>query len=326
MLGSCSTGGEAAISAGMSGGSSQSLVFLNCRAVSEEEVEFEFSRSVTVKSLTLNPGLSIASVENGSTVRIRLEESAAPGTLISADLLVEDENRNTINVLAAFRSRNNRIPDLVINELCTEYANVTAGRKAEFIEFKMKSDGNLGAMRVFIIGNSNAARETIYEFSPVEVKKDEYVVLHLRTYDPASKNEYGDLAESGGLNSSPTARDFWIPGTTKLLHKTAVVYVVDQDDRIINAVMICENPAAPWPKDYFFEAANSLFEQGAWQAADGITSRPADAVNSSGTTNTRTICRDETLAGNSGSNADWYITATSSATPGGENNPKRHSN
>ena len=326
MLGSCSTG-EAAISAGMLGRSSQALVFLGGRAVSEEEVEFEFSRPVIIRNLSFNPDISVVSVEDGGIVRVRLEENLEPGMLITADLLAEDENRNTINVLVTLRSRNNRMPDLVINELCTEYVNNDGKRRAEFIEFKVKSDGNLGAMRVFIAGNSNAARQTIYEFSPVEVRRGDYIVLHLRTYDPASRNEYGnDLAQSGGLNSSPNARDFWIPGTTKLLHKTSFVYVLDQDDRVLSAVMLCENPNAPWPKDYFFDTAAFLFEQGAWQSEDGISCRPSDAVRTSGTTNTRTICRDETLGKNSNSSADWYITATSGATPGTVNDPRRHSN
>jgi len=324
VLGSCSTG-EAAASAiaQMFGGSSQALLFLNCRAVSEDEIEFEFSQPVTVKSLNFDPALSIASVEDGSTVRVRLEESPAPGVHFTADLLAEDSDRNTINVLVPFRSRNNRMPSLVINELCTENNKP----KAEFIEFKMKSAGNLGAMRVFIMGNTNAAKLTIYEFMPVEVKKDEYVVLHLRNVEEACKDEYGEnLDESGGKDSSPTARDFWLPGNDKLMHKEATtVYVLDQDDRVLGAVMISTSLDSWWNKDYFAEAADFLFQQGAWKSADGKICGPENAARSAGTTNTRTICRDETVE-NTNTAADWYITATSGATPGKPNSTKRYSN
>ena len=322
MFGSCSTP-DATMSSRMSGGSSQTLSFEKCKAVSEEEIEFVFSRSVTVKSIVFYPDLPVASIENGTEVKVTLEKRTEPGKLITVDLLAEDEKRNTINVLVSFRARNNRMPDLVINELCTEYASVTAGRKAEFIEFKMKSDGNLGGMRVFIIGNSAAAKETIYEFSPVDVKKGDYVVLHLRTYDPLSIDEYGsNLTASGGLNSS-AARDFWIPESSKLLHKTSMVYVLDQDDSVINAVVISEKADPWWTKDYFAETAAFLFANNAWLSASGEVPEPSDAFISAGTTNTRTICRDET-AENTNTAADWYITATSSATPGGVNNTKRY--
>jgi len=321
-FGSCSTG-DAASAAQMFGGSSQALLYLNCRAVSEDEIEFEFSRPVMVKSLNFEPAVEIASIQNGKIARIKLEEKTEPGMLFTADLLAEDEKKNTINVLVSFRSRNNRMPELVINELCTENGT-SANKKTEFIEFRMKSDGNLGAMRIVILGNSSASKQTIYEFLPCEVKRNEYLVLHLRTLEETCKNEYGgNLLESGGANASG-ARDFWIPGSIKLIQRTtSAVYVLDQDDRVLDAVMICENPEASWSKDYFTQAAEFLFSQGAWKSADGGICRPADAVISAGTTNTRTICRDETKA-NSRTAADWYITATSSATPGGENSDKRY--
>ena len=313
---SCSTE-DAGASSRMIGGASTALLYQGCKAVSEDEIEFTFSQSVTVKELTLDPELRVESIENGSTVKIKLAETQTPGKLITADLVAEDKKKNSINVLVSFRARNDRMPDLIINELCTEYASVTAGRKSEFIELKMKSAGNLGAMRLCIVGNSNASMQTIYEFSPAEVKKDEYVVVHLRTLDPESTDELsGNLAESKGLNSSPAARDFWIPGNVKLMHKTSIVYILDQDDEVLSAVMICEKPDLPWPKDYFNETVGFLLDKGIW--IDG-------PVPSSGTTNTRTICRDETVV-NTNSAADWYITATSSATPGSANNPKRYVN
>jgi len=319
VFGSCSTGDAVSAAAQMLGGSSQALLYLNCRAVSEDEIEFEFSQPVMVKSLNFQPAVEIASIEDGSIVKVRLEEKTAPGILFTADLLAEDENKNTINVLISFRSRNNRIPSLVINELRTENSKP----KAEFIELKMTSDGNLGTVRVFIASNNK--EPMVYEFMPVEVKKDEYVVLHLRNTEEGCVDEYGaNLAASGGTNSSATARDLWLPGNVKLLRKTDIVYLLDQDDRVLDAVMLSETADAWWSKEYFAEAANFLFSQGAWKTVDGRIGGPQDAVISAKTTNTRTICRDETME-NSNTVADWYIAATSSATPGEKNSEKRFS-
>jgi len=322
-LGSCSTG-EAATAVLMMGSSSQAPVFLNCRAVSDDTVEFEFSQPVKVTSLNFEPVIEINSIENGSTVTVKFCEGLTPGCLFAADLLAEDEKKNTINVLVPFRARNSRMPKLVINEICTETASAAAGKKEEFIEFKMKSTGNLGAMRIVINGNTTAAKETVYEFSPVEVKKDEYVVLHLRTFNQSSIDEYTDnLDESVGVNASPAARDFWIAGETKLLHKTAMIYVLDQDDNVLDAVMLSENQDNWWAKDYFAETAEFLFNSGAWKSTNGNVCGPQDAVASGKTTNTRTVCRDETVE-NSNTAKDWYITDTSCATPGKPNNPKRY--
>jgi len=317
---SCSTP-DTSISAQIQGNSSQSVLYLNCKAVSEDEIEFEFSRPVTIRNLVFFPDIPIESIENGSTVRVKLKEGAVPGNLITADLLAEDENKNTINVLVSLRARNNRMPDILINELCTEYSNP----KTEFIEFLIKSDGNLGGMRVIIHGNSNASRQTIYEFKPVEVKENDFVVLHLRTVDDNCIDEYGDnLDESGGKNATPGARDFWIPGNTKLVHKEAtIIYVLDQDDKVLTALIVTNKPDPWWSKDYFADAAIFLYNQGVWLSPEGHIPRPADAANSTGTTNTRTINRDE-AAENPNTAAAWYVTVTSGATPGRTNNLNRN--
>jgi hypothetical protein len=178
-------------------------------------------------------------------------------------------------------------------------------------------------MRVFFAGGSQ--KPAMYEFAPVEISAGEFVVLHLRKMEEGCVDEYNDnLSESGGADSSPKARDFWVPGTSSLINKAmGFVYVLDQDDKVLDAIMHSENPASWWTKDYLAEAAEFLFLQDAWKSADGGICGPTDAIRSAGTTNTRTICRDETLE-NTGTAADWYITATSSATPGNENNPKRY--
>ena len=293
---------------------------LSVKMVSETEIYFEFSGPVDIVSLSFEPFLAIGSVENGRTVKVVLEEYPGPGILITADLTAEDAWGNTIELQVPFRSRNNRTPDMLINELRTEYS----GLRSEFIEFKIKSSGNLGALRVFACGNYK--NPLVYEFSPAEVTKDDYVVVHMRTLESLCVDEYGDdPAESGGTDSCTTAWDFWVPGSTKLLHKTDAVYVLDQDDKVVCAVMLSETPDTWWKKDYFAQAAGFLFNQNAWKSPAGDICTPMDAVSSANinTALTRTISRDETVE-NTNTCADWYITANSCATPGQKNNPKRY--
>jgi len=301
------------------GGKSESPVFLSCQAVSETEINFRFSLPVKVVSLHFEPEITLDEVEDGSTIRVTYSDGPGDGERLTADLLVEDDNGNTLNVLVPFLTRNNRIPPLLINEIRTEYSKP----KCEFIELRTLQAGNLGALRLFIAGNYKAPM--VYEFSPVEVAAGEYITLHLRTTEETNCDEMGhDLTESGGADSSTTARDLWIPGSSKLVHKTDVIYLLDQDDRVVDSVLLSESAEAWWNKDYFAEAAELLFKAGAWESADGKICSPAEAVPSSGTTLTRTICRDETLSEYSGTAADWYITANSSATPGKQNSTKRY--
>jgi hypothetical protein len=240
-----------------------------------------------------------------------------------ADILVEDRNGNTLNVLVPFRTRNDDFPSFVITEIRTEYSKP----KVEFVELRMLTAGNLGALRMFIAASGLDA--PFFEFPPAAVSAGEYVVVHLRTLDPASVNETGgDLADTPYTKDNeaqPDARDFWIPESKKHLSKKAgAVFFTDQDDRIIDAVMFGESAAGPvWQDEKMARAAELLGNAGAWIAADGNIPGPAAAVLSKDTSATRSICRDEAAAdGNSA--ADWYITATSGATPGKPNNTKRY--
>ena len=215
-------------------------------------------------------------------------------------------------------------PELQINEMRTEYEN--SSYRVEFIEFKMRTAGDLGGVRVYIAGNYK--NPLVFEFLPVEVEKDEYILLHLRTLEDSCVNEYGGMDESDGTDSSPTARDFWIPGSEERLRKTDAVYVLDNNGNVLDAVMLAEKTSAEsWPllsrQDCFTPAAEFLFNNGAWKSANGTIPGPADAVSTSGigSSKIRSISRDETVE-DTDTAADWYITASNGLTPGRENNPQ----
>jgi hypothetical protein len=185
----------------------------------------------------------------------------------------------------------------------------------------------MGALRLFIAGHS--LTKPVYEFPPAEIEAGEYIVLHLRTLDEESVDETGqDLALSPGNEARPDARDFWVRGTAKLLRRTDALWIVDQDGKIIDAVLLSENPDSRWSSEQVAQAAELFGREKAWfprsedEVDEDWVPSPSDARITTGTTATRTICRDETLnpeprAGN------WYITATSGATPGKTNDPRR---
>jgi len=324
---SCSTDGSIQQ---ILGKSVQAPVFLDCRPVTSTEIVFKFSLPVRVVSLNFDAGLETESVEDGSEVRISFSRALEEGKKITADILVEDADRNTLNVIVPFRARNDRMPALVFNEL--RFDNSSSNNKVEFVEFKVLEPGNLGAMRLFIAHQSLSS--PFYEFPPAEVKAGEYVVLHTRTVEEGCVDETGEnLGLSKGVEALSDARDFWIPGNKKLLHNTNGLWLLDQDDRIIDALLLSETAdlagvSAALAKT-FAASAEFLGKKKAWYplsgdaATEGWIPAPSDAVITKGTTNTRTLCRDETIPARPRAD-NWYITATSSATPGKLNNPKRY--
>jgi len=303
------------------GSRAEAPVFIDCRPVSSTQMVFKFSQSVNVKSIYFDPPLEVDSIEGGEEVTVVFAKKLEEGKKVTADLVVEDSSKNTLNVIVPFRTRNDRMPRLVFNELRTEYSKP----KVEFVEFISQGPGNLGGMRLFIAGSSPTT--PVYEFAPTEVKPGEYIVLHLRTIEEGCQDETGaDLAFSAGTEANNEARDLWLPGSSKLLHKTDALWLMDQDNKIIDAVLLSESQDAKW-SDKITEAANLLGKGKAWLPSSGNSAEwspgPSDAVITAGTTLTRTICRDDTLSPKPCAGS-WYITANSSATPGKENNPKRY--
>jgi hypothetical protein len=299
-------------------------VFLGSRAVSETEIRFGFSKPVTLVSAAFSPDFAADGADDGSDIVISAEETPEGGSYtggrkIKADLLVEDADKNTLNVLTEFRTRNGRLPRFLITEIRTE----TSKPKGEFVELKMLEDGNLGALRMFVATNTMDA--PTFEFDPVEVKKGDYVVIHLRTYEDGAENEYGNDLKAATATGSSASRDFWLSDSTERLRITDAVFFLDQDDAVIDAALFSND--GTWggktKVGNMAKAADLLHEKGAWKTASGGVPLPADAFSSAGTTNTRTICRDET-APDTDAAADWYITKSSGATPGKPNNPARY--
>jgi hypothetical protein len=310
--------------------SAEAPVFTACKVLSGKQVEFNFSTDVRVRYARFIPEIPVEQTLDGNPVSVIFAEERAGGEKITADILVEDNNGNTLNILVPFRTRNDRVPEFVINEIRLDTAtsnSVSAGttHKSEFIEIKTITAGNLGAVRLFIISAND--KSCVYELPTAEVSANEYIILHLRSL-PTDKaiDETGselDLAAADTVADSPKdARDIWLPSNKKLIHKTDVIYFVDQDDSVIDGLVLCEDEKSWTKNSAFAKSAEFLAKQGAWLNADGIQIKSpsfSDAAASTGTTATRTLCRDETKA-DGNTSADWYICATSKASPGKKNN------
>ncbi|MDR2051891.1 MAG: hypothetical protein LBP80_00610, partial [Treponema sp.] len=246
LLSACACSAETAVQQ-LLGSSAEAPEFLECRAISSTKISFRFSLPVTVSSLRFEPTLAVDSVEGGEEVMVTLQEPLSGGERFLADILVADEGGNTLNVLTPFRSRNDEMPRLVINEIRTEYSKP----RVEFVELRTLTAGNLGGIGLFLA--ETGTEEPFYEFPPARAAAGEYIVIHLRSLDPNSVDEAGDdlgaTVYTKENEAWPDSRDFWIPDAKKHLSKKAgMVYLLDQDDEVLDAILWSES-ADPWWAD-----------------------------------------------------------------------------
>jgi len=212
------------------------------------------------------------------------------------------------------------VPVILINELRTEYDS--SPKRAEYIELKVKKSGNLQGIKLYIMWNS--IMPYIFSLPAIDVKEGEYITYHLRTLGNNCIDELGDnLALSGGNDACPTARDLWVSGSEKWLHKTDIVYLQDADGNILDAVVLNEKPNTAWVNErkHFTGILEFLFNKDAWKTVNGTLADYLDAVDTSGvgTSSIISICRYENDTDTNTKN-DWYVTASNGNSPGLPNN------
>jgi hypothetical protein len=289
--------------------------FVDFNLLSKKEIRFNFTTAVNNIFCAFTPHQEIESIQDGKTVKINLKESLELQTEFLIELNVKDAWDNSLSVEVPLFV-NDWIPKIEINELRTEYSKDAS--RAEFVEFKVKSAGNLGGLRLYIMYNSK--KPFVFDFPPVDVKQGEYITLHLRTLENSCINELGEnLSESEGTDSSPIARDLWISGSLKLLHKTDIVYLQDANGRILDAVILNEEPGETWKKNqsHFTEIIENLYNSGAWKSEDGNLPGPFDTIDTSTikSSATKSISRYENKE-NTHTAKDWHITNTGGVSPG----------
>ena len=281
---------------------------------SNKEIRINFSETVKIVSCTFTQHQEIERIQDGKTVIIYLKENLELKTKCLIELNVKDDRDNSLSFEVPLFA-NYWIPEIEINELRTEYSGTAL--QTEYVEFKVKSTGNLDGLRLFIMWDPK--KPYIFDLPAVDVKSNEYITLHMRTLDSICINELGeDLSESPGKDSSPTARDLWVPDNkTKWLHKTDIVYLQDANGRILDAIVMNEKPGETWDKNraHFAKITEDLYNKGAWKSIDGKLPGPLDAVDTSKIATTKTINRYEGKE-NTHTAKDWYITNTKDATPG----------
>jgi hypothetical protein len=293
--------------------------FMNYSIISKREINFIFSKKVKLDSILIEPYQEINKIDEGSVITIHFKEDIITDTNFIIELWVADKSGNRLHVYSPLYIENQNV-QLIINEIYTEYSSST--KRTEFIEFKVIKPGNLEGIKVYCASNNKTPM--IYEFPAVNVRLDEYVILHTRNIEVSCIDELGEnLSESGGKDSCPTARDLWIPGNNKLLRRYEVVYITDKNNKVLDAVILADGPDSWNKRPYLFEAAEFLLEQNAWYFTESEVRGAADAVDCSsivGAT-TKSVSRDEARA-NTKSMDDWYVTAASGTTPGLLNSKK----
>lgn len=271
----------------------------------EKIVQFEaelLNTADNTSSICMTDPLScVLKGEGVFSIPVTFSEKTKAGCPYTLFAIAKDEAGNSLSFSISFSGFNDRVPQIILNEVRTEYTKP----KAEFVEMIVLEDGNIGGVVVY---NAHDGEKSQYTFPAVEVKKDECIVLHYRLLEEACKDEYGALDESGGTESTPGARDFWIPEARARIGLNDVLLIkTSYNGNVLDALLMSESGKETWKTEEIEKAAKKAYESGVWSAGW----KPKDAVCSDYVTTTRTLSRQK--------DGSWITTASSGATPGKEN-------
>lgn len=284
--------------------SSSGLVLFFTEAIDCATVELQDDNTQAIIPCSVDTALSGQTSPTKFSLPVEFSEQTLCGFPYTLFAQAEDESGNSITFSFSFAGYNERVPSILLNEVRTEYSKP----KVEFIELKVCEDGNIGGV---VLYNAYDGEEAMYIFPSVEVKKDDFIVLHYRTIEENCINELTSLDQSEGTESNSLAWDFWVDGTSARIGKNDVILLKKSySGEILDALLLSESEREEWKTEEFEKAAKSAYDCGKWKSGYA----PSDAFCTDSVTVTRTLSRQD--------NGSWIVTATRGASPGCENSTK----
>jgi hypothetical protein len=159
-------------------------------------------------SLAVEPSAGVSCRAEDKRLLVDFGSGMSPGADYALAGEVEDGSGNRTRFLVRFSGWNDRAPRLRISEVQTGKNSSKTKPHRDFVELEALADGNLGGEE---LSWSSSVKSASYRFPGAEVKKGDFIVLHLAPEGlDEERDEIGsDLVASGGIDASGSGRDFW---------------------------------------------------------------------------------------------------------------------
>jgi hypothetical protein len=289
--------------------------------VRQEKLELSFDEApiCTPEDVRLPPPLEMAGLSIEDTRVLLSLAGQVPGQRYTVELTVADKRGNSLSLAVELYGFNPRCPRLLINEFTPRGSST----HPDLIELKVLEPGDMAGLTLY--QGTPSSWEARLVFPPLAVERGEFILVHCKPQGiPEELDETGSKEQSGGLDASPTAYDFWILGGTGLGGNNGVLSLNDRPSGgILDGVLYSNRTSASDTQYGGFGSvenlarAEELVREGGW-VASGESVRPEDAVNPEESTATRSLCRSSSSA-DTDCAADWHTVPTRGSTFGAEN-------
>jgi hypothetical protein len=248
----------------------------------------------------------------------------AAGQRYLVEMEVADARGNLLELAVELYGFNPAAPRLRINEFTTQGSDT----HPDLVELLATGGGSMAGLALY--QGTAGSWDNRLVFPDFQVRSGDYILVHFKPQGLSEeRDEPGDPELSGGLDASPSAYDFWVPGGTGLSGNNGVLSLYDRPGGELRDGVLYSNRTSASDSQYrgFGSAATlaraeELAREGGWIAA-GEAIRPEDSVNPEGSTATRSLCRSSDSL-DSDTAADWHIVPTRGSTFGTVNSDERY--
>ena len=211
--------------------------------------------------------------ESGCLVKVSFEEEMEIGQAYEFYAEVRDFTGNSLTLALPFAGFNSRVPELMITEVQTETASQRSSEKKdgtyrnEYVELLVLKEGNLAGLELCSAYDGEAKK---YSFPPIDVKKGEIFVVHMRNHGNGCISESDeDLSLAWAPYTNPEIRDLWTDiETTTLGNKTDIIIIRNRaDKRLLDAFMFRAGNIEEWTKT-MLEYSCLIDESGIYESGD----------------------------------------------------------
>ena len=262
----------------------------NYSVKSAREVDFSFSRSVSLNDVSVSPDIgntTISSLESvsGGDYAVTFQNKMNIGEEYSVYGVAIDSSGNSLTFCVPVHGYNDSVPSLEITEAQIKYSGGNGKPICEYVELRALTSGNLAGVGIY-----SATDGDIMTFPAIEVKNGEIIIAHLRNAGSGATSELQDnLTLSSAETSSNKARDIWSENTKTRLNDTADIILLknNANDEILDALLYAKSTTENWKNDALKDAAESAVNAGMWSPDASVFS----AVDITGASYTKTITR-----------------------------------
>lgn len=293
-----------------------------CFAIEVHEAETKFTSIDQFMSSVKRIPVEWFEDPDDYVIHYKLNEKTEIGKKYQMYSVVRERNGSSLSFAVPFNGENDHFPELVISEINEAYSKKE--NIPEYIELYAISSGNLFGLELI-----TASDDRHFELPCIEVKKGEYIVVHLRK-DPDDKTaitESGsDLTLSKSKGSTP-ARDIWMDNQQNVLNSSAEIVILNNKakKKMMDCLMYCKKEYAEvnknWKSEKLIEYSRLCSEAGLWSQnpnpESAVYSNQRKSISYISRTNINKFNGSDKIQNNA---QCWTGTPKSKMTPGRANN------